>query len=427
MEQQKQRKLINSRTLVALVSFAVLNVILAGSVSKHENKLTDKIVLNSNNEKRQEGNWIWWITRNYLVDGKDADLVFMGSSQMGAALYASEAAHLKHPVDTVVQRRSTLTEKLLHDKIGSDTTAFNVSMGGAMVSDQFMISKTLFNSDHKPKLVVIGVNPRDFIDNSMPSASATDSFKYLSPYVDLGPLSANAFPDLIGWMDWQINNALPTKVTGDQLKTKLPEIVLSVLPAAPARVVAEDGSVTAEGQSKKPAAGDAGNSDVLKAIYGNQGEVRPGEWKVVSCSWGAFKDNSNEYQVRYKDPNPSIYPNQKKFFEAFLANMKRENIKVLVVGMPSLWPNRALLPDKFWQDFRQYLASTSTEYGAEFVDVFADPKFDSKDYLDTVHLNSSGGERLVRIITDAIAKNDNLASCLKDNSIAKKSVSNNWQ
>lgn len=427
MEKQQHRKLINSRTLVALLSFAVLNVVLAASVSKQENKLTDKIVQSSNNEKRQEGNWIWWITRNYLVDGKNADLVYMGSSQMGAALYASEAAYLKHPVDTVTQRRSTLTEKLLHDKIGADTTAFNVSMGGAMVSDQYMISKTLFNSDHKPKMVVIGVNPRDFIDNSMPSASATDSFKYLSPYVDLGSLSTNAFPDLIGWMDWQINNALPTKVTGEQLKACLPEIVIKALPAQPARVVSEDGSVAAEGQSTKKAAGDKGNSDVLKAIYGNQGEVRPDEWLVVPCSWGAFKDNTKEYEVRYKDPNPAIYPNQKKFFEAYLANLQRENIKVLVVGMPSLWPNRALLPDKFWVDFRQYLSRTSTEYGAEFVDAFADPKFDSRVYLDTVHLNSAGGERLVSIVTDAIAKSDKLASCLKESSIAKKPASNNWQ
>lgn len=425
MEKQQQRKLINSRTLVALLSFAALNVVLLGYVPKHDNKLTDKIVRDSNNEKRQEGNWIWWITRDYLVDGKDADLVFMGSSQMGAALYSSEAAHLNHAVDTVIERRSTLTEKLLKDRIGADTTAFNVSMGGAMVSDQFMIAKTLFNSDHKPKMVVIGVNPRDFIDNSMPSASSTDAFKYLSPYVELGPLAANAFPDLIGWMDWQINNALPTKTTGEQLKAWLPNIVVKALPTVPARVVTEDGSMITE-DGKAPAKPESGNSDVLKAIYGNQGEVRPGEWRVVACSWGAFKDNTEEYRVRYKNPNTPLYENQKKFFEAYLSYLKQENIKVLIVGMPSLWPNRALLPDKFWNDFRQYLASTSTKYGAEFIDVSADPRFDSKDYLDTVHLNSVGGKRLVSAVTEAIGKSDVLASCLKENSIAKKSATN-WQ
>lgn len=410
-----------------------------------ENVLTDKIVQNSNNEKRQEGNWIWWITRNYLVDGKDADLVFMGSSQMGSALYASEAEHLNHAVDTVTHRKSTLTEKLLQDKIGTDISAFNVSMGGAMVSDQFMMSKSLFNSLHKPKVVVVGVNPRDFIDNSMPSASATDAFNYLSPYVELGQLATCAFPDLIGWMDWQINNAMPAKTTGEQLKAWLPEVIIKALPTTPARVVSEDGEVTAQAapadkqnggnadeeadeSAVKAAAGDAGNSDVLKAIYGNQGEVKPGQWRVVACSWGAFKDNTQEYRVRYKDSNPAIYPNQKKFFESYLAYLKQENIKVLVVGMPSLWPNRALLPDKFWNDFRGYLASTSTVYGAQFLDISADPRFDSKDYLDTVHLNSTGGNRLVNIITDAIAKNDNLASCLKESSIAKKTAATtNWQ
>jgi hypothetical protein len=428
-KQQEKRKMINSRTLVALLSFVALNVIVAGLVPKHENKLTAKIVQNSNNEKRQEGNWIWWITRNYVVDGKDADLVFMGSSQMGSALYASEAAFLNQAVDTVTNRRSTLTEKLLHDKLGCDTSTFNVSIGGAMASDQYMISKSLFNSEHKPKLVVLGVNPRDFIDNSMPSASATDSFNYLSPYVELGPLATSSFPDLFGWMDWQIKNALPTKVSGDNLKAWLPEVIIKALPEAPARIVSEDGTVTNEIGEKKTEETKTGDpsSDVLKAIYGNQGEVRPGQWRVVACAWGAFKDNTDEYRVRYKNPNPAIYANQKKFFEAYLAHLKQENIKVLIVGMPSLWPNRTLLPDSFWKDFRQYMASTSTEYGANFIDISEDPRFDSKDYLDTVHLNSSGGNRLANIIVDAIAANDKLASCLTQGSIAKKASNNSWQ
>lgn len=442
MADNAQRKLINSRTLVALLAFVGLNAAAAGSLPKTENKFTADVVKSSANEQRQEGDWIWWITRNYIMNGTNADVVFMGSSQMGSALYASEAAFLNEAIDTCTHRESKLASSLINTKVGHKPTTFNLSMGGAMCSDQFMMAKSLFNSEHKPKLVILGVNPRDFIDNSMPSASATDAFRYLSPYVELEKLGASAFPDVFAFLDWKINETLPTKLIGEKIASLVPASVQKLLPNANA-VVSEDGLVTKIEPSKSTASTDnkenetkasdttatasaEGNDDALKAIYGNQGAVRPGEWRVVACSWGAFKDNTEEYRVRYKDSNPKIYEGQKKFFEEYLSYLKNQDIKVLVVGMPSLWPNRALLPDKFWGDFRNYLATTTTEYGAKFVDLTADERFSSKDYLDTVHLNSSGGHRLVDLITNAISEDKTLATAVSESSIAKTD-SNNWQ
>lgn len=422
MQKRTERKFLTSRTLYALLAFAALNVGLQGyGNNKQQAQLTKETVQQSNNEKRQEGDWIWWITRNYLVDGADANLVFMGSSQMGSALYASEAEHLNLAVDTVTHRHSRLAESLLKKKIGVDASAFNLSIGGAMASDQYMIAKSLFNSRHKPKLVVVGVNPRDFIDNSMPSASATDPFRYLSPYADLDNLASSAFSDMFGLLDWQLNQFLPAKAASAEIRAWLPNTAVKLVPAASSHTVTADGEIVSEASVTTPGASEQNKPEggnVLKAIYGNQGEVRPGEWKVVACSWGAFQDNTQEYAVRYQNSNPAIFPGQKKFFEAFLSYLKQEDIKVLVVGMPSLWPNRALLPEKFWTDFRNYLTATSTEYGASFVDLSGDERFDSKDYLDTVHLNSTGGKRLVQIITDEIARERRLASSISQKSIA---------
>ena len=446
MAEDIQRKFINSRTLVALLAFVGLNAAASGSLPKTEHKFTADVVKSSANEQRQEGDWIWWITRNYILNGTNADVVFMGSSQMGSALYASEAAFLNEAIDTCTHRESNLASSLINTKVGHKPRTFNLSMGGAMCSDQYMMAKSLFNSDHKPKLVILGVNPRDFIDNTMPSASATDAFRYLSPYVELDKLGSSAFPDVFAYLDWKINETLPTKLIGEKIASLVPESVQKFIPNANA-VVSENGLVTViESGSGKPegvketssqkdsstqtpapetASADA-NTDALKAIYGNQGAVKPGEWRVVACSWGAFKDNTEEYRARYKNPNPQIYSGQKKFFEEYLSYLKNQDIQVLVVGMPSLWPNRALLPDKFWGDFRNYLVSTTTEYGASFVDLTADDRFSSKDYLDTVHLNSSGGHRLVDLITTAISQDKKLAAAVSESSIAKTD-SNSWQ
>lgn len=426
MADKAELKFKNSRTLYALLAFIALNFAVAAVLPRTETKFTRDVVKASTNEQRQEGNWIWWITRNYILNGTDADVVFMGSSQMGSALYASEAEFLNEAIDTVTHRESKLATSLIGSKLGHRPTSFNLSMGGAMCSDQFMMAKSLFNSEHKPKLVVLGVNPRDFIDNSMPSASATDAFHYLGPYVDLGKLGASAFPDFISYLDWKISETLPTKLIGEKIVSLLPASTAKILPQAD-RVVSEDGTVTVmtgDSSDNKTESAEQ-NSDALKAIYGTQTAVRPGEWRVVACSWGAFKDNTEEYRVRYKNSKPAIYDGQKKFFEEYLSYLKDQDIKVLVVGMPSLWPNRALLPDNFWSDFRAYLSNTTTAYGASFVDLTADPRFDSKDYLDTVHLNSSGGRKLVTFITDAVSSNKKLASAITESSIAKRD-SSSW-
>jgi len=428
MEKTAQRKFLTSSALVAMVAFVALNAATIGLVPKSQEKFTAEVPLNSASEKQQEGNWVWWITRNYILNGTKADVVFMGSSQMGSALYASEAEHLNEAIDTVVHREANIASDMFNKKLGEKPSTFNLSLGGAMASDQYMMAKTLFNSEHKPKLVILGVNPRDFIDNSLPSASASDTFRYLSPYVDLGNLGSYAFPDVLSYLDWQMNKTLPTKLIGEQFKAWLPDAFLKFVPGKPDLIVAEDGTVAGSTLAKKKElpTDAGGNSDVLKAIYGNQDGVRPGLWRVVACSWGAFQDNTQEYVVRYADSNPAIYPGQKKFFEQYLSYLKDQDIKVLVVGMPSLWPNRALLPEKFWTDFRQYLSSTSTEYGAGFVDLTADERFNSKDYLDTVHLNSTGGKRLVDIVTTKISNDKKLAAAITGSTIAEKK-SPAWQ
>lgn len=103
----------------------------------------------------------------------------------------------------------------------------------------------------------------------------------------------------------------------------------------------------------------------------------------------------------------------------------------MVVGMPSLWPNRGLLPDKFWKDFNQFLASSCQEYGATWIDLSDDKRFNNRDYLDTVHMNKKGGDKLLEIIADEIRERKNLAASLTDSetdtALAGREKPENWQ
>jgi len=308
-----------------------------------------------------------------------------------------------------------------------------------MISDQFMLAKALFNEDHKPKLVVIGVNPRDFMDNSFQSVNSTDAFNYLRPYVDLKGLGNYAFTDLFSWLNWQIEGlparqlttryaptiaGLENKIFDDCLirltqaaRAQNDKVKTAASPAGAEQNVNGTEQVAA-GQTAADQKAD--DHESLKAIYGNTQEVTAGKWKVVASTWGAFQDNTREYAMRYKNPDPPIYPIEKRFFEEFLAYLQAEDIKVLVVGMPSLWPNRALLPEKFWKDFRADVAASTTKYGGTWLDLYDDPRFNNTDYLDTVHLNPAGGFKLVRCVVDSIADNNQLAFSVRRRQMADK-------
>ncbi len=397
-----KRTFMNCRFITALAIACV--VVVAVSVLHKEVKpvLTLETLTNSANERRQEGDWIWWITRGYLKSGTDCDVAVFGSSQMGAALYSAEAEFRKDAVDTVVVRNSKLIENLLAKDFGFAAKSFNFSFGGAMISDQYLLASSLFNEQHKPKLVIIGVNPRDFIDNSLASPSATDPYRLLARYADLKGLEFASFSNPLEWMDWKMNNSLPIRLEGRAMVKDVTAVVSNLV-----RHTNKDSStlqVTGEGEtenSEEKAAAETEKGDALKALYQTGGHVKPGQWRVVATSWGAFKDNTREYQVRYKNPSPAIYPQERQFFEHLLAHLQSQNIKTLVVGMPSLWPNRALLSDQFWSDFRSYVASTCAGYDADWVDFTDDKRFSSNDYLDTVHLNSTGGTKLMKAIAES--------------------------
>ena len=285
-----------------------------------------------------------------------------------------------------------------------------------MVSDAFMISRALLTDAHKPALVVLGVNPRDFIDNDLPGLSATDAFKYMLPYVNLGNLDQAAYPEFFAHLDWVIDQYLPMKRVHLALQSALAQRITAMLPDSKNTQIRKDLKLSL-----------TCDKVFLQTISGSAGDVKPGEW-VVPCVMGnGYLDNTKEYLHRYHDPNPPIYACEKKFFRAFLADMQAKHIAVVVVGMPSQPCNRVLLPDSFWSQFRTYVTATCTEHGATFCDLTAAPQFVRPDYLDTVHLNSQGGDKLFKSIAEAICQNPKLATLPILNGKGQRGDRGDWE
>ena len=106
---------------------------------------------------------------------------------------------------------------------------------------------------------------------------------------------------------------------------------------------------------------------------------------------------------------------QRRYFEELLSFLADQDIKVIVVGMPSQACNRQLLSQGFWTEFRGFLARTTQNHGGTYVDLFDDKRFlAGKDYLDTVHLNRWGGGKLVKAIAEATANRADIVASLKN-------------
>ncbi len=392
-----------SRFLYVVIAFAAVNLLIFLAVPQSHPALTAESIKNSTSEQRQQGPWVWWMARSYLNDAP-SDVVLMGSSQLACAVFSADADLLNKNLDAVLHRSALTLQRDLKQDLGVNLKAFNFAVGGAMVSDHFLIAKALF-SQRKPKVAIIGVNPRDFIDNCLPSASDTEPFQFLQSYVSLGDLTRDSFSSPLQELDWRLNNYLPMKQIKKLMQGNDPP------------TLAGKSTFTNPGNDVAPEREQGtkvSKAKLLQALSATGGQPRPGEWLIPARPPYAFIDNTREYMLRYKDSKPAIYPHEKRYFEALLAYLEQQGIKTLVVGMPSLAPNRALLPENFWSEFRGSLALACSKHDAQWVDLFDSNDFSDGDYLDTVHLNRNGGAKLLKLIAATVEKTPSLAAALTE-------------
>lgn len=383
--------------VAALAVFAAINLLSIGTLTERASGLTKETLSKRSEESSQEGSWSFWVARNYLKREQAPPVVMFGSSLIGSATFSADTVTAKNYRDCVLDRRAITLEKDLKHKLGATTEVFNASIPGSMASDAFFISNALFKADNKPQLVIIGVNPRDFIDNTLTAPADTEPFQFFSRYVDLGHLSKAAFSDPFQFMDWTLRQYLPLK----RMNAKVAEVGTELSRIGQKDADVHPRTLTSHLNVKR---------SILQVFMGGGMDIRKGEWLIPYPMPYGFQDNMPEYTRRYKKPNTPLYANEKKFFNAFLKRLQDQNIKVLVVSMPSTYPNRALLSDTFWHEFKGYLTSSCTKYGADYLDLSDDFRFIVYDFLDTVHLNAQGGTRLFNIIADKIGATPTLAA-----------------
>ncbi|HEY9714221.1 MAG TPA: hypothetical protein V6C72_12195 [Chroococcales cyanobacterium] len=357
-----------------------------------------------------------WVARGYVEQETAPDIVVFGSSQMGG-LQAADAQTLNRTIDFVEYHRAATLERDLKARLSrqfnesgeqkrapGEITSYTLALPGSMASDHYVMSRALFTPALTPKIAVVGLSPRDFMDNFLPSPGATEQFHYFSRYIELGSLSAVAFPDLLGRVDWFMTEKMPLR-----------RLSQALLPAQALSSLAGDGTPGTASDTRKN--GDSlsaiKNNQLLTTIYTSSGNIKPGECLISPHMPDLFVDNTYEYRRRYRKTNPPVYGQELIFFKEFLKTMQQKGIATVIIGMPLIVSNRAQLPVSFWNKFRNDIGSLCRQYGASWQDFSDSTAFDTSDFVDTVHLNARGGTKLSKIIADQIAGNAQAISALQ--------------
>ncbi len=391
------------RTISALILFAAVNLALGVApqarpepFSQKEFDLTAKVL----SEGKPSS---WWLARSYVTAPHQPEIVICGSSQIGG-LQAADARVLNKPIDFVENHHCDVLERDLKSTMGVNPYVFISALPGAMVSDHFAIAKSLFASRGKPALLILTVSPRDFIDNTLPGAGATEPYRFFSSRCDLSAFTDLAYNDAWSRMSHFASNELPLRR-------------LTVAVDNASKLWSEKNNC-ASVDTIGGAGGDNQNSQTdvssqVKFVMGGyQGNIRPGQAVLYPNNLKIFVNNVGDYKKRYRNTHPANYEAQMAYFKNYLNFLSDQGVRVLVVGMPLTQQNREILPGDFWQEFRGRILLSCGSAGADWLDLSDSPDFSVDDFVDTVHLNADGGVKLAKEIAARISASPELAAAL---------------
>src|SRR6185436_18614156 len=106
---------------------------------------------------------VWTTAQRYLASDSRPDIVFLGSSLVINAVNAADAVHENRVCDSWLHHRYVSFEKLFADSTGTSPQTFVFATSGQFVSDAYALTRALFTGKLKPRCIVYGVGPRDFM------------------------------------------------------------------------------------------------------------------------------------------------------------------------------------------------------------------------------------------------------------------------
>ncbi len=342
----------------------------------------------------EDRSWIYWATKDYVSQSGRPDLVFLGSSLFLHPFAMLDAKHTGQTVDHTNHHKIVYCQDRLISKLGlQKPVCATFAMPGSLISDDWIIFETLMKGKQKPKVVVLGISARDFIDNKVRSPGTTPTFRYLSKLMDMNPLVDIALPE---WRDR--TDFIAGKIA--YLWASKPIVQASL--ATQACAVLEPSVATVCGT------GTLAKAEQEKLVTRNiNAQLQPG-WNLITPDYEPkFEDNTKDFGERYKTRHESLFNAEKEFFVRLIKSAKESDVQLVVLNMPIAALNTKMMPPGVYEEYRDFVKATTRQYGVVYKDFYGDEKFPSSVFYDIVHMNHEGGRRLIDEVVDIVCKDRN--------------------
>lgn len=343
---------------------------------------------------------IWWTVNGFANEHTAPDIALLGSSLMMTAHHAGDATKLNKVQSEVSHFHSACLQDFLSEKTGQKPTTFSFAIAGQMASDSYLIARSLLVGPKQPKVIIYGIAPRDLIDNTLPSAASTETFKYLSRIGDLSDVALSARTSFNELFQFGLEKVIYTLSRRPNLLAWQHKIAYTLAPYGQNAITKNELCAPFElrkiAYSEMP--DDSGSNELKIAPYGSEFEP--------------FRDNTAEYRQRYAHIKQKTYKSQLSYLEKLMKLAKERGIQLVVVNMPLTPGNVALMPAGFYSEFKNKVGAMAAANDAAFLDLNKPNAFEQKHFADTVHLNGLGGVAFFRLLSSELALNHSVSTAL---------------
>ncbi len=314
--------------------------------------------------------WAWCLQPNgqkcvdsavaYLhKQNPNPDVVILGTSQLEDPLWRldrpndqdSSARFFYHHCDSLAKN------------LGSDAASIqliSLATPYALLSDSYLYFERYLKGDWKPKVIVIGIQPRDLYDFRYLPPQKSANFYALTRFglrpSERSEFAVSDFRDAQVWFSEQV--FLYDK------RQLLQQLLFKQILSGGHRLV-----------------------NIARQLIGQAPKEPP-------TQPAASKKASLEYVEAYKGIGLAQLDGQLTFLKRILVGCRQLQIKVVIVNMPLTSSNLDLLPAGFYSSYLSTLSAISAEYGASFLNLDGVNSFSLDDFADGEHLNASGALKL---------------------------------
>lgn len=349
-----------------------------------------------NNEHRQKGNE----QRNQkLLSEKSIVLI---SSSLGIATANMADYEMYGAPDPSSQLATEYSQyKCLDQQIsnssGQKVHTVNFSNVAALISEDLLVAKEAVRLHGKPALIILAIAPRDFLDHYTAAYHRSRLAQILmtrqaemvwdnskSNHENLDVLMCKIWPyysQRVEYRDLFVKIACESFDRSDSLFSATKRLGNSTSKQTVSPKLIDESKAKEDSRTEKPL--------VLS-------DEPASEDKLVKFD--------SDYRGRYLPIDSDRWKLEMESLKSFTQFCSEQKIPLLIVTMPITARNQKLLPADFLATHMKAVNEIATSSSSKFLNLMDDPRFIQSDFSDTVHLRSTGGIKLAKIISEEIQR-----------------------